>query len=440
MTGAMPQGAELRPKETPPGVRLSQSSCAHVPRRPQALPVGTPTDRSDTRVLTLTTSAGAGYARAFAARFGLVHDVSPCVVLYLLVKGVGIWGIDIPVGWGFAITSFVWWIGIGHAGTLISAILLLLHQKWRTSINRIAEAMTIFAVMCAGTVSAPAPGPAVVLLLAVALSEHDAAVAAVPQRPGVGRVRGQHVFHRVADVLVHGHDSGPGHAARPGPDSAGRSFTACWRWAGAIRPGTGIAMKWPTCSGRPGDAAGRLGALGRQFRLRHFDRARLARDGLSRLISSPGPFFPASRWCLRCCPSPAPLLRAEGFHHDRPPRSDGQDSAGDELSSHPTAISASSSSPGMRARSPTSYVYLNSLIGLRQYAVITWITLVCVVHRAADCSGFAGFAATRRSLFRRLVLVLVGMWMERYMLITTRLSRDFLPSSWGMFQPTIWDS
>jgi molybdopterin-containing oxidoreductase family membrane subunit len=71
-------------------------------------------------------------------------------VVYLLAYGVGIWGIDIPVAWGFAITNFVWWIGIGHAGTLISAILLLLHQKWRTSINRLAEAMTIFAVMCAG--------------------------------------------------------------------------------------------------------------------------------------------------------------------------------------------------------------------------------------------------------------------------------------------------
>src|SRR5207302_7170968 len=69
---------------------------------------------------------------------------------YLLVKGVGIWGINIPVAWGFAIVNFVWWIGIGHAGTLISAILLLLHQKWRTSINRFAEAMTLFAVMCAG--------------------------------------------------------------------------------------------------------------------------------------------------------------------------------------------------------------------------------------------------------------------------------------------------
>jgi Ni/Fe-hydrogenase subunit HybB-like protein len=69
---------------------------------------------------------------------------------WLLIKGVGIWGINIPVGWGFAIINFVWWIGIGHAGTLISAILLLLNQSWRNAINRFAEAMTIFAVMCAG--------------------------------------------------------------------------------------------------------------------------------------------------------------------------------------------------------------------------------------------------------------------------------------------------
>ncbi|MFO1498549.1 MAG: NrfD/PsrC family molybdoenzyme membrane anchor subunit [Verrucomicrobiota bacterium] len=69
---------------------------------------------------------------------------------WLLYRGVGIWGINIPVAWGFAITNFVWWIGIGHAGTFISAILLLLNQKWRTSINRFTEAMTLFAVLCAG--------------------------------------------------------------------------------------------------------------------------------------------------------------------------------------------------------------------------------------------------------------------------------------------------
>lgn len=71
-------------------------------------------------------------------------------ITYLLLTGVGIWGVNIPVGWGFAIINFVWWIGIGHAGTLISAILLLLRQEWRTSINRFAEAMTLFAVASAG--------------------------------------------------------------------------------------------------------------------------------------------------------------------------------------------------------------------------------------------------------------------------------------------------
>ena len=68
----------------------------------------------------------------------------------LLIRGIGVWGVMIPVAWGFAIVNFVWLIGIGHAGTLISAILLLLHQEWRTSINRFAEAMTLFAVACAG--------------------------------------------------------------------------------------------------------------------------------------------------------------------------------------------------------------------------------------------------------------------------------------------------
>jgi len=72
------------------------------------------------------------------------------MVAYLVSTGVGVWGLEIPVAWGYAIVNFVFWVGIGHAGTLISAILFLLRQKWRTSINRFAEAMTIFAVVCAG--------------------------------------------------------------------------------------------------------------------------------------------------------------------------------------------------------------------------------------------------------------------------------------------------
>jgi molybdopterin-containing oxidoreductase family membrane subunit len=72
------------------------------------------------------------------------------MIAYLFWEGVGVWGLNNPVAWGFAIINFVFWVGIGHAGTLISAILYLFRQRWRTSINRFAEGMTIFAVICAG--------------------------------------------------------------------------------------------------------------------------------------------------------------------------------------------------------------------------------------------------------------------------------------------------
>jgi Ni/Fe-hydrogenase subunit HybB-like protein len=81
---------------------------------------------------------------------GLLSVIFVGAMGYLFATGVGIWGVNIPVAWGFAISNFVWWIGIGHAGTFISAFLLLLRQKWRNSINRFAEAMTLFAAGIAG--------------------------------------------------------------------------------------------------------------------------------------------------------------------------------------------------------------------------------------------------------------------------------------------------
>jgi Ni/Fe-hydrogenase subunit HybB-like protein len=80
---------------------------------------------------------------------GSIAGFGVLCILYLLFTGVGVWGNNIPVGWAWDITNFVFWIGIGHAGTLISAILYLCRQKWRTSINRASEAMTLFAVICA---------------------------------------------------------------------------------------------------------------------------------------------------------------------------------------------------------------------------------------------------------------------------------------------------
>jgi Ni/Fe-hydrogenase subunit HybB-like protein len=105
------------------------------------------TDQISSIVLTRKTSRGwvFGFAVSFALMMAFLYATA-----YLFAKGIGIWGTTIPVGWAFPIVNFVWWIGIGHAGTLISAVLLLLHQNWRTSINRFAEAMTLFAVSCAG--------------------------------------------------------------------------------------------------------------------------------------------------------------------------------------------------------------------------------------------------------------------------------------------------
>ncbi len=99
--------------------------------------------------IVLTRPVTPGWVFGLLVSFGALMLLN-MVITMLMIKGVGIWGIRIPAAWGFAIVNFVWWIGIGHAGTLISAILLLLHQRWRTSINRFAEAMTLFAVMCAG--------------------------------------------------------------------------------------------------------------------------------------------------------------------------------------------------------------------------------------------------------------------------------------------------
>jgi molybdopterin-containing oxidoreductase family membrane subunit len=108
---------------------------------------GSVTDKISSIVMTRKTPLFwlVGFAIGFLLTMVLLFSIG-----VLFIRGIGIWGVNAPVGWGFAIVNFVWWIGIGHAGTLISAILLLLRQSWRTSINRFAEAMTLFAVAQAG--------------------------------------------------------------------------------------------------------------------------------------------------------------------------------------------------------------------------------------------------------------------------------------------------
>src|SRR5438034_73588 len=118
-----------------------------VPEIDPALTFASVTDKISSIVLKRKTPLWwfVGFAISFA-----LFQLMLLAITNLLFRGIGLWGVNVPVAWGIDILNFVWWIGIGHAGTLISAILLLLRQKWRTSINRFAEAMTLFAVAQAG--------------------------------------------------------------------------------------------------------------------------------------------------------------------------------------------------------------------------------------------------------------------------------------------------
>jgi len=128
------RGSLLRASSAPPVVGGDQT-------------IGSVTDKISSIVLTRGTPVW--WVIGLVISFSLVMLFLYAVTV-LFVRGIGVWGVNVPVGWGFAIINFVWWVGIGHAGTLISAVLLLLRQEWRTSINRFAEAMTLFAVACAG--------------------------------------------------------------------------------------------------------------------------------------------------------------------------------------------------------------------------------------------------------------------------------------------------
>ncbi|HLA12298.1 MAG TPA: NrfD/PsrC family molybdoenzyme membrane anchor subunit, partial [Pyrinomonadaceae bacterium] len=125
----------------------SQVQHTTVPVVEPGLTFASVTDKISSIVLKRKTPLGwfIGFAISFA-----LFQLMMLSIFQLVFVGIGIWGINIPVAWGMDILNFVWWIGIGHAGTLISAILLLLRQEWRTSINRFAEAMTLFAVAQAG--------------------------------------------------------------------------------------------------------------------------------------------------------------------------------------------------------------------------------------------------------------------------------------------------
>jgi molybdopterin-containing oxidoreductase family membrane subunit len=377
-----------------------------------------------------------GWLAFFALSAGLL-GIFGVAVCYLLYEGVGIWGIDIPVAWGFAITSFVWWIGIGHAGTLISAILLLLHQKWRTSINRVAEAMTIFALCCAG------------LFPLLHLGRPWFFYWLLPY-PNTMSLWPQFRSALIWDVFA----------------VSTYFLVSLLFWYLGMIPD--LATLRDRARSRLGRITYGLLALGWRGSARHwarYDTAYLLLGGLATplvvsvhsVVSSdfamsnlPGwhetvfpPYFVAgaifSGFAMVLVLSIA-LRRV--YHLEAFITLDHLDVMGKVLLATSLLTSygymSEQFSAWYGAETAEAYLYRNRLVGFSQYALLTWSVFFCNTI-APQVLWVPTWRRRPAVLFAVSVVVLIGMWLERYMIILTSLHRDYLPSSWGMFKPTIWD-
>jgi len=390
------------------------------------------TDSISAIVLTQKTSRG--WWLGFAISFALLM-LFQVAVTYLLIVGVGIWGINIPIGWGFAIVNFVWWIGIGHAGTLISAILLLLRQTWRTSINRFAEAMTLFAVACAGMFPLlhmgrpwlfywllPYPNtmgtwpqfrsPLVWDVFAVSTYATVSLlfwyVGLLPDLATLrdrARDRARQVFYGVMAMgwrgsAVHWH----------------RYETASLLLAGLATPlvvsvhtvvsfdfAVGIIPGWHSTIFPPYFVAGAIYSgfamvmtlaipLRKFYKLEDFVTLRHL-DNMAKVMLATG------------------MIVAYGYMME-------------------TFMAFYSGDVYDK------YMIMNRMRG--PYAVVYWVLIACNIV----LPQMMWSRRVRRNvglLFVISLIVNTGMWLERFVIVVTSLHRDFLPSSWGMYYPTRWD-
>jgi len=393
---------------------------------------GTVTDKISAIVLTGRTPAGwlVGFGIALA-----ILGLFLMAVTWLFIKGIGIWGINIPVGWGFAIVNFVWWIGIGHAGTLISAILLLLHQKWRQSINRFAEAMTLFAVACAGMFPIlhlgrpwlfywllPLPNtmgiwpqfrsPLIWDVFAVSTYATVSAlfwyIGLVPDLATL-RDRSRSAFGRtVYGVLALGWRGSARHWARyesmylllaglATPLVVSVHTVVSFDFAIAILPG------WHTTIFPPYFVAGAIYSgfamvltlaipIRAAYGLQDFITARHL-ENMAKIMLATG-LIVAYGYGIE-----AFMAWYSGNHYER-------------------------------------FMYWNRMTG--PYWPVFWALILTNIVIPQSL----WLKRVRRSvplLFALALVVNTGMWLERFVIVVTSLHRDFLPSSWGMYYPTMWD-
>jgi Ni/Fe-hydrogenase subunit HybB-like protein len=418
-----------------PAVKDPQPATA-VTGTPSMIPAGytfgSVTDKISSIVLARKTPAGwwLGFGIAFALTCLLLLSL-----LYLVVKGIGIWGNNVPVGWAFEITNFVWWIGIGHAGTLISAILLLLRQPWRTSINRFAEAMTLFAVACAALFPAfhtgrpwldywllPYPNTmgvwpqfrspimwdvfAVTTYATVSLLFWF--IGLIPDLATL-RDRSQNKTARVIyGMLAMGWRGSAHHwhryetaylllAGLATPLVVSVHTVVSLDFAVAILPG------WHTTIFPPYFVAGAIySGFAMVLTLAIPIRAVY---GLEDFIT------------VRHLQNMAKVMLVTGL-----------------IVAYGYAIEAFIS--WYSADAYEGFMIWNRVTG--PYAPAYWALLLCNVV-VPQALWFRRVRSSVALLFVLSLVVNVGMWLERFIIVVTSLHRDFLPSSWGMYSPTIWD-
>ena len=354
----------------------------------------------------------------------------------LLLRGTGIWGVTNPVGWGFDIINFVWWIGIGHAGTLISAILLLLRQEWRTSINRFAEAMTLFAVACAAMYPLfhtgrpwlafywlfPYPNTmgiwpqfrSPLMWDVFAVSTYGTVsllfwfVGLIPDLATLRDRSRKRIPRFIFGMLAMGWRGSARHWSR--------YETAYLLLAGLSTPlvlsvhtivsfdfAVGVIPGWHATIFPPYFVAGAIFAgfamvlilaipIRAFYRLEDFITMRHL-DNMAKIILVTG------------------LLVSYGYMME--------------------------AFFGWYSANPyESFMILNRMKG--PYATIYWLLIACNVL-APQAFWFKSMRASVPALFIVSVIVSFGMWFERFIIVVTSLHRDFLPSSWGMYYPTRWD-
>jgi len=354
---------------------------------------------------------------------------------YLFAKGVGIWGIDIPVAWGFAIANFVWWIGIGHAGTFISAFLLLLRQKWRNSINRFAEAMTLFAAGIAG------------LWPILHLGRPWFAYWLVPY-PSVMDYGPQWRSPLVWDFFA----------------ISTYLIVSLLFWYVGLIPD--LATLRDRAHGRLRRMAYGFFALGWRGEARHWARYEIAYLLLAGLAAplvisvhsivsldfaignTPGyhstifpPYFVAGAlysgfaMVLTIALPMRHFFGLESFITTRHL----ENAAKIMLATGLIVAYGYGMEIFTAFYSGDRYeiaIAMNRFTG--PYAPVFWTVIACNVV-IPQLLWWRGVRRSPWALFALSLVIQTGMWSERFMIVVSSLNRDFLPSSWGLFVPTFWD-